>query len=85
MTNKIKFTKRKIESLPIEDKTITYHDTETTALKLTISKAGTYTFMVYRKIKGRPERIKLGNFSSYDSGASEKGSGSGECSNIPRE
>ena len=62
MTNKIKFTKRKIESLPVADKTITYHDTETTGLKLTISKAGTYTFMVYRKIKGRPERVKLGNF-----------------------
>lgn len=64
MSNKIKFTKRKIESLPVPDKTITYHDTETTGLKLTISKAGTYTFMVYRKIKGRPERIKLGNFPS---------------------
>ncbi len=64
MSNKIKFTKRKIESLPVTDKTVTYHDTETTGLKLTISKAGTYTFMIYRKIKGRPERIKLGNFPS---------------------
>ncbi len=62
MSNKIKFTKRKIESLPLPDTTVIYHDTENTGLKLTISKAGTYTFMVYRKIKGRPERIKLGNF-----------------------
>lgn len=62
MSNKFKFTKRKLESLKPTDKTITYHDTETTGLKLTISKAGTYTFMVYRKIKGRPERVKLGNF-----------------------
>lgn len=62
MSNKFKFTKRKIESLKPCDKTVTYHDIETTGLKLTISKAGTYTFMVYRKIKGRPERVKLGNF-----------------------
>ncbi len=61
-TNHIKFTKRKLDSLKPEAKAATYHDTETTGLKLTISKAGTYTFMVYRKIKGRPERIKIGNF-----------------------
>lgn len=64
MDNKFKFTKRKIESLSILDKTVTYHDTDTTGLKLTISKAGTYTFFVYRKIMGTPERIKLGNFPS---------------------
>lgn len=59
---KFKFTKRKIESLPIPEKATTYHDTEIAGLKLTISKAGTYTFMVYRKIKGKPERIKIGNY-----------------------
>ncbi len=61
---KFKFTKRKLESLKPADKTITYHDTVTTGLKLSVSKAGTYTFFIYRKIKGRPERIKLGNFPS---------------------
>ena len=61
---KFKFTKRKLESLKTADKTITYHDTVTTGLKLSVSKAGTYTFFIYRKIKGRPERIKLGNFPS---------------------
>jgi hypothetical protein len=64
MNNKFKFTKRKLESLKPTDKMVTYHDNETTGLKLTISKAGTHTFMVYRKIMGRPERIKLGNFPS---------------------
>ena len=62
MSNKFKFTKRKIESLFPTDETKTYHDTETAGFKLTISKAGTYTFIVYRKIKGTPERFKLGNF-----------------------
>lgn len=63
MSNKFKFTKRKIESLSLPEKiTITYHDTETAGFKLTVSKAGTYTFIVYRKINGKPERVKLGNF-----------------------
>ena len=61
---KFKFTKRKLDSLKPADKTITYHDTVTTGLKLSVSKAGTNTFFIYRKIKGRPERIKLGNFPS---------------------
>jgi len=75
MTNietRFKFTKRKLESLKPTDKTITYHDNETTGLKLTVSKAGTYTFMVYRKIQGRPERIKLGNFPSMTVEQSKK-------------
>jgi len=62
--NKFKFTKRKLESLKPSDKTITYHDTETTGLKVSLSKTGLYTFFIYRKVKGRPERIKLGNFPS---------------------
>ena len=60
--NKFKFTKRKLESLKLSYKTITYHDTLTTGLKLSVSKAGTYTFFIYRKVAGKPERIKLGNF-----------------------
>jgi integrase len=64
MSNRFKFTKRKLETLSPSDKTSTFHDIETKGLKVTLSKAGTYTFMVYRKIQGRPERIKLGNFPS---------------------
>lgn len=63
METRIKFTKRKLQSLEVPtDKLITYHDTETSGLKLSISKAGTYTFFIYRKIQGKPERIKIGNF-----------------------
>ncbi len=65
MSNKFKFTKRKIESLSLpENDAVVYHDTEMTGFKLRISKAGTYTFFINRKIKGRAERIKLGNFPS---------------------
>jgi len=63
MNNKIKFTKRKLESLPLpESNTVIYHDTETSGFKLRLSKAGTYTFFINRKIKGKAERIKIGNF-----------------------
>ena len=61
--NQIKFTKRKLESLQAPSVgSDTYHDTQTQGLKLRISKTGTMTFFVYRKIKGRPERITLGRF-----------------------
>ncbi len=62
MSNKIKFTKRAVEAIARPDKLITYHDTETPGLKLIVRPGGTRTFVVYRKIKGIPERIKLGNF-----------------------
>ena len=63
MNNRIKFTKRKIESLPLPEKdAVVYHDTETAGFKLRLSKAGIYTFFINRKIKGKAERIKLGNF-----------------------
>lgn len=59
---RFKFTKRKLEALGPLEKITTYHDTEVKGLKLVVSKAGTKTFYVYRKINGRPERIKIGNF-----------------------
>ena len=62
MSNKFKFTNGRLNRLSPQDKTITYHDTHIPGLKLTVSKAGTFTFMIYRKIKGRPERIKIGNY-----------------------
>ncbi|MDO6461923.1 tyrosine-type recombinase/integrase [Granulosicoccaceae sp. 1_MG-2023] len=64
MTNRLKFTKRSIEAIEPADKLVTYHDTERKSLKLSVSPKphGTKTFFVYRKIRGRPERIKIGRF-----------------------
>ena len=62
MSNKFKFTNGRLNRLSPQDKSITYHDSHISGLKLTVSKAGTFTFMVYRKIRGKPERIKLGNY-----------------------
>jgi len=63
MNNKIKFTKRKLESLSLpENNAVVYHDTETSGFKLRLSKSGAYTFFINRKINGKAERIKIGNF-----------------------
>ncbi len=60
---RIKLTQKRIVKLPVPtNKTITYHDLEKTGLKLTISVANTRTFFIYRKIQGKPERIKIGNY-----------------------
>jgi integrase len=62
-SKKFKFTQSALKKLDFPmTKTVTYHDAEIAGFKLTLSKAGSYTFIVYRKIKGKPERIKLGNF-----------------------
>lgn len=57
-----RFTKKAIERLPVPDKLTTYHDTNTNALKLVVRPSGTKTYILYRKIKGKPERITLGRF-----------------------
>ncbi len=62
MINRFKFTKRKLAAIEPEQKATTYHDEETKGLKLIVTPTGTKTFYVYRKINGRPERIKIGNF-----------------------
>ena len=61
--NRFKFTKTRIEKLlaPAKNKA-TYHGTQTAGFKLDISKTGTYTFYIYRKLNGYPERIKLDNY-----------------------
>lgn len=57
------FIKRTLEALPYHPTDIvTYHDTTQAGLKLLVRPGGTKTFVLYRKINGKPERIKLGRF-----------------------
>ncbi len=63
MNNKINFTKTKLKSLPLpENNAVVYHDTKIPGFKLRLSKGGAYTFFINRKINGKAERIKIGNF-----------------------
>lgn len=60
---KINFTKKSIEDLLVPSKGWQYHyDTKVRGLGIGISSTGTRTFVVYRKIQGRPERLTLGRY-----------------------
>jgi integrase len=64
MANRINFTKATIEALPPAppNKQTTYYDQRTPGLIVLVTPAGAKTFYVYRKVKGTPERIKIGRW-----------------------
>jgi len=64
VANKFNFTKKALQSLTTTDKksVVTYHDNKKRGLKLLVRASGTKTFMLYRKIQGRPERVLIGRF-----------------------
>ncbi len=62
--NKFNFTKRSIEALPSPEKgkRAYYYDMKVRGLGIALTDKGTITFIVYRKIDGKPERITLGRY-----------------------
>ena len=62
--NKINFIKKTLEDLPSPEKgkRSYYYDTKIRGLGIALTGAGTKTFIVYRKIDGKPERVTLGKF-----------------------
>lgn len=62
---KINFTKSSLESLanPSKGKRGYYYDIKTRGLGISITHSGTKTFIVYRWLNGKPERITLGRYS----------------------
>lgn len=56
------FTKKALEQLKPGDKKIYWHDNQVSGLTVAVTPNGTKTFFLYRKVAGRPERIKLGRF-----------------------
>lgn len=62
-TNRLDFTKREIDRLPRPSSGVTYcYDTQVKGLALSIGTTGRKSFLLYRKIKGKPERIKIGPY-----------------------
>ena len=60
---KVNFTKKSIDDFSSPTKGWQYHyDTKVRGLGIGISSTGTRTFIVYRKIQGRPERLTLGRY-----------------------
>jgi len=66
-TNKINFTKGSLLDLPIptSGKRTYYYDTKTRGLSVCVLPSGKKTYLVYRKINGRPERITIGDINDF--------------------
>jgi len=59
--SKFNFTKAAIENLPVPEKGWAYHyDLKVQGLGIGIGSTGKKSFILYRKIHGKPERITLG-------------------------
>lgn len=60
---KINFTKAAIDNLPIPEKGWKYYyDLKTPALAIGIGQSGVRTFVLYKRINDKPERVKLGRY-----------------------
>jgi integrase len=66
-TEKFNFTKRALEakSAPTERGPVYYHDSVARGLCLAVSPKERKTFFLYRKVEGRPERIRIGLFPDF--------------------
>lgn len=64
MTNKLNFTKATLAALPPAEpgKRAYFNDTRVLGLQLQVTDKGVKTYYVYKRIHGRPKRIKLGRF-----------------------
>ena len=64
MSNRISFTKKVLDKLPLPPvgKRVDYFDTTTNHLTLRVSHVGTKAFVLYRKIDGIAERLTLGRY-----------------------
>ena len=59
----LNFTKAAIEALPVPEKGWKYYyDTKVSGLAIGIGASGVRTFVLYRKVNRKPERIKIGRY-----------------------
>src|SRR5262245_31306851 len=60
---RVPFTKQKLEALPLPEAGRRYvYDIKTPGLAVCVSATGGKVFYLYRKIDGRPERVKIGPY-----------------------
>lgn len=59
----LNFTKAAIESLPVPERGWKYYyDTKVSGLAIGVGSTGVKTFVLYRKVDRKPERIKIGRY-----------------------
>jgi integrase len=64
-TTQFHFTKLRLSRLSLPEKgVLTYHDIGKAGLKLMVRPSGTKTFVLYRKVQGKPERVTIGRYPS---------------------
>ncbi|OAK60194.1 hypothetical protein A3K87_24060 [Variovorax paradoxus] len=62
-TNRLKFSTERIRALPCAQGQTEYHyDTECKGLALSVGKSGRKSFLLYKKVRGKPQRISIGAF-----------------------
>ena len=64
MKKKVNFTINTLRSLPLPkaNSRSYYYDIKTPGLEIMIFPSGTKTFFLYKRVNGKPEKIKLGRF-----------------------
>lgn len=61
--NSLNFTKAAIEALPLPERGWKYYyDTKVSGLAIGVGASGVKTFVLYRKVNRKPERIKIGRY-----------------------
>src|SRR5690349_18247143 len=63
-TNKINFIKATLDALPLPTAGMRsyYYDIKTRGLGISITSKGSKSFIVYRWVSGKPERVTLGRY-----------------------
>jgi len=59
---KFNFTKKALDRLVSDETRLYVYDTQVRGLALAVDPTGRKTFMLYRKVQGRPQRVKIGAF-----------------------
>lgn len=62
--NKFNFNTSKLRDLPlpVDNKRSYYYDTKISGLGIMVFPSGTKTFFLYKRIEGKPDKVKLGRF-----------------------
>jgi hypothetical protein len=60
----INFTKRALDTLPLPEpgKRLEVYDNKIRGLLIRVTSNGTKSFTVYRRVNGKPQRVKLGRY-----------------------
>jgi hypothetical protein len=62
-SNRLNFTKQELDRLTLPSEGVAYfYDKATKGLAISVGKTGRKSFLLYRRIQGKPERIKIGRY-----------------------